>query len=390
MGIKELTWVAERPSDSTSQFIAGRGVGRSKNEHKKVRRHAAHISATARLATVRRRNHEIIVKLVQQQYLATRRRRPNLQSGEDDPPPWFITKLLAESSWYQTAVQMNSLGQKSERNILWGALTHNTSLLQVALLAAGTNTNACGLAPGQLTHMGLGLVHLKSASLQSIQSAIEHSVRDSLTAVAIALLAAWERGTRHGEESAYQMHMSAWRCMKCPPTREEERTVDTLMHAVMQLFNEQLDEISAVAASSPSSSRARYPASLPIGFRIFSLSRPETRSLLGIVSRVARTDPTVSSSLPAVRELCIQAIGWSASHSVSVALEVCPLHEAEWDFYELQALYHIRAALISLNGILHVVTSRTHRVHWSEYVSSFRVVKTADNFHQQWIIEALC
>lgn len=367
MGPKKLTWVTEQATDSSSRFIAGRGVGRTKDEHKKVRKHAAQSSAATRLATMRRKQHDEIMEVVRKHYTALESGSLGLRKSEDVPPPWFINRLLAESSWYQTAVQMNSLGQKSTRNILWGAITHNTALLQVGFLVAGTHTNSCGIPPGKLVHMGPALVHLRTASLQSVQSAIESSVRDSLTAVAVALLAGWERSSRHGDESAYEMHMSAWRQMKHPPTTEEERNVDTLCDAVWKLFKENLDELSAITSASPSSSRPQYPATLPPGFRIFSLARPETRSLLDVASRVSAVEPTILGSLSQIRELCLQGISWSVSHSVSVGLEACPAHEEGWDHLEIQALYHIRAALISLNGVLHMVASKTHRVHWSEY-----------------------
>ncbi|CZT14303.1 uncharacterized protein RCC_00280 [Ramularia collo-cygni] len=361
----ELTWVAEVPTNSSSLFVTARGVGRTKDEHKKVRKHAAQMSAAKRLATIKQKERDVIMELVRQQSsTALERPKAKRHATEEGPPPWFISRLLAESSWYETAVQMNSLGQKSTRNILHGALTHNTSLWQCAVMAAGTHTNTCGLPPSALHSMGTGLIHLRSASLQAVNSAIQASVRDSLTCVAVALMAGWERGCRYGENSAYEMHMAAWRRMKFPPNALEEQNIDTLMDAVMELFKENLDEISIVRTTA-SSSRPQYPAHLPIGFRVFSLARPETRSLLDIVSRIAENDPTVLGSLWGIREFCVQAIAWGASHSVSIGLEVCPAHEEGWDYPELQALYHIRATCISLNAVLHTVAMDTHKVHWS-------------------------
>lgn len=104
----ELTWVTEGPSNSSSDFIAGRGVGRTKDEHKKVRKHAAHISAAKRLATIKQKERDEIMELVRQKSsTALARPKSKRRETEDGPPPWFITRLLAESSWYQTAVQMN-------------------------------------------------------------------------------------------------------------------------------------------------------------------------------------------------------------------------------------------------------------------------------------------
>lgn len=134
----------------------------------------------------------------------------------------------------------------------------------------------------------------------------------------------------------------------------------------MHLFKEVLDDVSAYTPS-PYSSRPQYPTNLPVGFRLFSLSHPEARSLLDVVSRISTADPTVLGSLPGVRELCIQTIGWSASHSVSKTLEACPTHEQRWNYLELRALYHIRAACISLNAVLHMIAQDTHKVHWSEF-----------------------
>lgn len=178
-------------------------------------------------------------------------------------------------------------------------------------------------------------------------------------------MAGWERGCRYGDDTAYEMHMAAWRRMKFPPTALEEKNVDTLMDAVMLLFKENLDDLSAIPPSS-TSSRAHYPENLPLGFRMFSLARPETRSLLDMVSRISLSDPTVLGSLWGIREFCIQCIAWGASHSVSSGLEVCPAHEEAWDYLELQALYHIRASCISVNAVLHAVASMTHKVHWGE------------------------
>lgn len=230
----ELTWVAEVPTKQSSGFVAGRGVGRTKDEHKKVRKHAAHMSASKRLATIKKKNHEEILELVRRMGASPIRAGSEEDSNEEGPPPWYILRLLAESSWYQTAVQMNSLGHKSTRNTLWSAVTHNTSLFQCAIMAAGTDSNTCGLDPSALHSMGTGLIHLKSASLQAVQSAITASTRDSVTAIAVALLAGWERSCRFGDEEAYEMHMSAWRRMSLPPTALEEQNVDTLLIAVSQ------------------------------------------------------------------------------------------------------------------------------------------------------------
>lgn len=374
----KLTWIVEECADSTPKSVKGRGVGRSALEHKKVRKHAAHMSAARRLATIRQKHHDEIMELVRQRSSHTSSTTPldferaERAVSEDTPPPWFILRLLGESSWYSTAVQVNSLSQRSTRNILWSAITHNTAMFQCAIMAAGTLSNTCGLPPSALHTMGTGMIHLRSASLQAIQSAIAASTRDSVTAIAVALLAGWERSCRFGDVRAYNMHMAAWRRMNLPPTALEEDNVDALLAAVMELFKENLNDISA-RPSSPISSRHQYPAHLPAGFRMFSLAHPETRSLLDIASRCSTSAPTVLGSLPGIREICVLNLAWTASHSVSISLEPCPAHEEGWDYLELKALYHIRAALVSLHGVLHMIAQDTHKVHWSKYNPSERI-----------------
>jgi hypothetical protein len=115
------------------------------------------MSAAQRLATIKQKNHDEIMELVRRRSSTPRDRgNPHRDPEEEGPPPWFILRLLGESSWYQTAVQMNSLGQKSTRNILWDAVTHNTSLFQCVSKTKYGRHRACleaFPAPYCLRHM---------------------------------------------------------------------------------------------------------------------------------------------------------------------------------------------------------------------------------------------
>lgn len=121
-----FTWIDDSRTSSASG--GRRGVRRNAQEHDQVRRHAATVSAAARLATIRKRNlttekpssspTRTVYGIGLHKRLSVSSQANITQGGSvqstDNTQPWYVLRLLGQqSTWYQDAVTFNSVNQKS-------------------------------------------------------------------------------------------------------------------------------------------------------------------------------------------------------------------------------------------------------------------------------------
>lgn len=275
----------------------------------------------------------------------------------------FVGVLQKGRDWFSGGLKGTSLARRAIRTMLWDAFANIDTLFQAALFVSGTHSNSCGLPPRVTAHMGSGLLLLRGASLEAIQTAVVSSDMDGATPVAIALLAGWER--RFGDSASYEVHMGAWRRLSLPQKALDENHVSTLTDVTLEIFREKLDERSFV---SPGNIRIRRASAawspgmpmLPPGFRVLHTGRPEARSLLMLMAAMSVHKHDQRATIPVRRQLGLEIIAWNPTHTLSVsAVESV---EQAWDQLELTALYHLRAALISINGVLLQLCMDTHGV----------------------------
>ncbi|KAI7530082.1 hypothetical protein KC331_g14865 [Hortaea werneckii] len=213
--------------------------------------------------------------------------------------------------------------------------------------------------------MGSGMLVLRGASLDSIQAAVfaSDATDASSTPIAIALLAGWER--RYGDPESYAVHMNAWRSLSLPAKALEENNVSTLTEVTLEILRGALDERSFVSPSeikvaSTASASGSSQRRLPPGFKVFNVARPEVRSLLMLIAIVNAFKTDDLSMMPARRKLGLEILAWSPTHTISAG--PVPWAEESYDQLELNALYHARAALISINGTIYRKTLDTLKI----------------------------
>lgn len=250
------------------------------------------------------------------------------------------------------------------RALLWEIVTENTALWQSAYLISGTYSNTCGKPASAIHGISSGLIYLRGKALEAIHASLESGKEQHLTYMAIAMLAAWER--RFGDLEASKLHMEAWKRSSFPPSLlvSEEANVCDLMEVCWLAYREHLE--SRANAPSTASTKHHYPSDLPLGFRRFPLNRPETRSLLHLVDQYARSRPNAADGITRSRALRIENMAWSPSHTLGhdPGNMPCVAYEETWDGKELWALYHIRAALVSLTGCFGIAAHSAHNVQW--------------------------
>lgn len=384
----DRTWVQYNP-------VKQPGTGGRGGANPTVRRHAAAASANTRKQTIAAR--KVTAKkggdsaearatgeksIIRSGNLVVKRKpdtenRKRLQDASDllrrlsieslaytDSPGQGALQLLewmqtfqAGQEWYAGPLRGTSLAQKAVRTMLWDGYVSHPTLFQAALFISGTHSNSCGLSPTRVHHMGSGMLVLRGASLEAVQAAVfaSDATNESSTPVAIALLAGWER--RYGDPKSYEVHMKAWRSLALPAKALEESNVSTLTEVTLEIFKGALDDRSFVSpseikvASHAAASRSPAQPRLLPGFKVFNIARPEVRSLLMLIATVNLFKTNDLSMLPARRKLGLEILAWSPTHTLSVAC--VPWAEESYDQAELNALYHARAALISINGIIY-------------------------------------
>lgn len=261
---------------------------------------------------------------------------------------------------YRSSVAGAALSQKLVRTLLWELIADDHLLFQAAIFVAGTHCNTCG-APSASIQLGPALAVLRGASLRALRETVQHAENSSFKTTAIALLAGWER--KFGDRDSYSTHMSVWRALPLPRHALNEGYVLTLLDFTFEAFREGLDEQAglnhSVLAPWTIFHQAETAPTLR-GFARVSKTWPESRSLLAIAFRISIFDPYDLESIPTIRKLCIDGIAWSPSHTKGI-VPLAAYEDSRHDL-PLSTLYHIRAACISLNGILLRIASDHHGI----------------------------
>lgn len=337
------------------------------------------MSAAARKATIARKQQQ---KEGQSTVLTHRAKKQRSEVTNSDKNPKERTdssgRIHNENSSTEVVVYVSSLlgglwstvdrpdmAFKSMKTLLLDAFTNDTVLFQSALFVAGTHSNTCGMSASALHGFGSGLLMLRGASLNAIQASVVAGDGDGMTSVAIALLAGWER--RFGDRESYEVHIEAWKKMSLPAGALETNNISTLADLTLESFRQGLNERTLSGSVSlplrSSGGRIHLPVGLPPGFMVLHADRPEAMSLLHLVVMINNHEPSAPNALKEIRKMSLENIAWAPNHSV--ACDPMPAYEDAWDQTELNALYHIRAACVSINGILIEATQQAHGVKWT-------------------------
>lgn len=362
-----LTWIEFEPGTSSDR----------RSSNKLARRHAAFASAATRKATIARRQHQqnqqdqihstMIIHPPKKETRGPKTESDRKKAGSleksrlESRSPDLVVYISSLLGGLWSTVERPDLAYKAIRTKLWDAFTNSSTLFQSALFVAGTHANTCGVPPSDLKpHFGTGLILLRGASLNAIQAAVIAANGDSLTSIAIALLAGWER--RYGDRESYEVHIQAWKALSLPREALEADNITRLTELSFESFRERLNE-RALTGSEALSLRSnddygRLRGGLPSGFRVFQAVRPEARSVLHLVDHFINEDLYAPDGPAVFRRLGLEAMAWGPSHSLGI--EPSPADEATWDQMELNALYHVRSALISAAGVLLQTTLDIH------------------------------
>lgn len=343
-----------------------RAAGVYKQQRRVVRAHVAHTSSGLRKATIARK--ESIAKAsgpkkaIKAPVKSTE--TPATQDEANKLAYDWVSRLFARLR-SRDANAIASMGQKSDRVLLWNAFTGGTICFDAAMFVAGTHANTCGLSRRELQHdFGSGLLFLRGALLDGIQRTIVHKPKDTLNSISIALLAGWER--RFGDHQSYKVHMQAWKTLPLAMGALEDANIAALTDVAMKCFQEANNE-RYIAENAFSTVRSLthgkvVPSGLPLGFHVIPTERPEALSLLSTISNCARFDYTLPRSVEDFRKLVIDLMSWTASHSVSAAPD--ELYEEQWDKLQLNACYHIRSAMICANEPLMWACIKAQNLTW--------------------------
>ncbi|KAK3628527.1 hypothetical protein LTR56_018572 [Elasticomyces elasticus] len=284
------------------------------------------------------------------------RTRKALRKANDADRTYFhklvdiVTQTLQRRPLAIEQAGETSLAHSSIRSMLWDAMTSSTTLFQVAIFMAGTHSNTCGLPRSAFAHMGPGLIALRGASLDAIQTRITGADAESIAPVAIALLAGWER--RYGDPQSYEVHGKTL----------EDQNVATLTDVTLEMYRLGLDEKSTATPSGDKVPTALI-SSAPQGFDVLPRKRAETRSLLALAAQLAHCDLRAKNEVVRLRRLALENMAWSPTHSSGY--EPRPDLEEQYDTLELNALYHMRAAHISICGIMIQHAMDVHKITWT-------------------------
>ncbi|KAL9527087.1 hypothetical protein SMMN14_09260 [Sphaerulina musiva] len=283
----------------------------------------------------------------------------------------YVARLHQARSWYYGGIAGASLAHKVVRTLLWDLLAEDTLLFQAAIFVSGTFSNTCGIPKEQLVHMAPALAVMRGSSMRALREAAFTTEQTSYKTAAIALLAGWEK--RFGDTESADVHMQAWRALPLPEHALDEEYVLALLDVTFQVFQDSLIEHVAFEDDeneTPSSSSSSFLAppireaspTLPAGFSGYFHPWPESQSLRALLSQLAQYNFTTPTSVSQIRQLCIEFLAWSPSHSQN--LTPVPEYESQFHPLELKILYHIRAACVSISAMYLRLASDYHHVQW--------------------------
>ena len=279
-----------------------------------------------------------------------------------------LHNLQSQRAWVDNALQETSLSQKAIRMVLLDAMVASPALYQSTLFMSGTFSNTCGLAP-QDVDLGSGMVFMRGASLDAVNGAITTAESEHWTSMAVALLAGWE--LRFGDKASYEVHMRAYNHMFDAAVALEERNITLLSDLAFEALREQLNNVQPripLRSSGPANA-----LQLPPGFHVFTDMKREVLSLLSLVREALDYDVSATNAVTHIRGLGLQCISWTPHHSVSV--KPWPNFEADWDPDEVNALYHVRAAVLS------VLANHSYDAHTLHKAKSYLDIRGAVDVH---------
>lgn len=278
--------------------------------------------------------------------------------------------LNNQAKFLQTSLGETNLAQRAIRTQLSEAAPIHPSLFQATLFISGTYSNTCGLAHSDV-NLGVGLVFMRGSSIHAVNHALTTAAESShWTSMAIALLAGWE--LQFGDADSYSVHMKAWRNIFNHPPDLDESSVLMLRDFAFESLRDQLN--TRAAARPDLGSRFRTAPDIPPGFRVLLPAvRPEARSILTILRDTIVYDIVSDTTCVRIRSLGLVTMAWSPHHSVSFVPN--PDFEAAWDQLELNALYHLRAAVMA------IVAWHSHLAHSMHNAVTYLDIVAAGHVH---------
>ncbi|KAF2754665.1 hypothetical protein EJ05DRAFT_488830 [Pseudovirgaria hyperparasitica] len=278
-----------------------------------------------------------------------------------------LHQLEDQARWLRETLDQTTLSQQAIRSLLGDAMTISPSLFQSTLFVSGTYSNTCGLAPSEV-QLGVGMLFMRGSSLHAVNEALKAATeKEHWTSMAVALLAGWE--LQFGDKQTYEIHMEAWRQLFDAPPDLHENSISLLRDVAFETLRERLNQLSATI------SKATIQRALPPGFLVLGATRPETISLLSLTQQAMQYDLTTDNPPSHIRYLGLQTISWTPHHSDT--LVPSPTFEGAWEQQELIALYHLRAALIS------IVALHSYHAHTLHNAVSYLDIMHATLIHAQ-------
>jgi hypothetical protein len=278
----------------------------------------------------------------------------------------LIARLHNHKSWYHASIAGASLAHKVVRTLLWNLISEDSLLFQAGIFVAGTHSNTCGI-PSHDADISPAQAVMRGASLASLRTAAFGTEHNSYKTVAVALLAGWER--RFGDPEFFKTHMRAWKSLPLPEHALDENYVLALLDVTFEVFQDSLNEQCALEEGAQERSpflmtpaNPYKPQDLPPALRDLFGDWPEATSLRAICCKTAAFTPYAPTAVPEIRQLIIEVIAWDPSHTQ--AYTPTPEYEDRVDPVQLNILYHVRAALISITGKFLRLASDYHHVQW--------------------------
>lgn len=284
----------------------------------------------------------------------------------------ILHEFFAQSTRIQKPLLETGLAGSTMRESLRQAIVISPSLFQSSLFVAGTFSNTCGMAFEDV-QMGVGMLFMRGVSLQAVHSALLTATEKDFehgSTMAMALLAGWE--LQFGDKESYEIHMRAWQSIFQNPRGIKASSLPLMLSdIVFEAIREQLNDASLSDFRAQPGESAR--TGLQEGFSIFSTTRPEAMSLFSIIRLARDYDVTTDNPPTRIRLAGLQAMAWTPHHSESTI--PAPSFELAWNKIELNALYHARAATLS------IISLHAHIAHSMHNAVTYLNILGAANVH---------
>lgn len=292
----------------------------------------------------------------------------------------MLKALQSQRQWLTQAMEETTLAQCATRNELQRIMVFSPALFQSTLFIAGTFNNPYGPSFRDM-HLDFGISFMRGVSLTAVQRAIATAENEDWVSLAMGLLAGWE--LRFGDRDSYEVHIDACRRAFGSGVPMEEHSVAMLCDFSFETLRQQLNDLARTGPSSGST--LSEPWNVPSGFNVFSMVHPEVASLICLIRETIHFDPHAKDALAQIRGLGLQIISWTPHHHGTVV----PLNALEygWDATELNALLHVRAALVSIVALHSHICHSIHRA--TSYLNIMQAVDVHADLCNQLSMNAL-